>query len=494
MTTGADGNVAISRTGAELELAARVVELVRRTAGPGAEAEVMVRHNAEALTRFANSMIHQNVADAATTVRLRLHLDGRTAAGSTTITDAAGLSALVERTIAAARLTPPDAAWPGLTPPSPLHQSAGYHGSGERSGLDFGFDEATARATPAERAERVRDFVRAAGGLETAGYCRTIYTSAAFANSAGQAVEGRTVEAAMDGIARINGSDGVARQACGRLAGLDGAVLGARAAAKARAGERPVELPPGRYQVVFEPEAVADLLDNLSWFGFNGRAFAQKQSFAELGADQFDPSVTLVDDPLGSRGEPAPGLPFDVEGTPRESLVLVRDGVTKAVTHDRSSAAEAGAVSTGHASEDSRTWGPIATHLRLEASPAAAVEASPPDADPVGPTAESARPLVARMERGLLVTDLWYTRVLDQKALIVTGLTRNGVWLVEDGEVVAAVSNMRFTQSYPQALGPGMVLGIGSESVLLPDRWSGTRYAAPAVHLASWNVTGNASG
>jgi len=488
-----DRDATIGRTGAELDLAARVVELVRRVAGPAAEAEVMVRHNAEALTRFANSMIHQNVADAATTVRLRLHLDGRTAAGSTTVTDLGGLTALVERTIAAVRLSPPDATWPGLTPPSPLHRSAGYHGSGEHSGLDFGFDEATARATPAERAERVRDFVRAAGGLETAGYCRTVYTSAAFANTAGQAVEGRAVEAAMDGIARLNGSDGVARQAAGRLAGLDGAVLGARAAAKARAGERPVELPPGRYEVVFEPGAVADLLDNLSWFGFNGRAYAQRQSFAELGADQFDPSVTLVDEPLGSRDEPAPGLPFDVEGTPRESLVLVREGVTKAVTHDRGSAAEAGATSTGHASEGSRTWGPIATHLRLEASQAATVESVPP-ADPAGPTAESARPLVARMERGLLITDLWYTRVLDQKALVVTGLTRNGVWLVEDGEVVAAVSNMRFTQSYPQALAPGMVLGIGSESVLLPARWSGTRFAAPAVHLASWNITGNASG
>ena len=178
-------SIDIIRTGAELELAARVLALVRTLAGPGAEAEVMVQHDAEALTRFANSMIHQNVADATTTVGLRLHLDGRTAGGSTTITDPDGLTGLVERTVAAARLTPPDLAWPGLTRPAPLHHSAGYHGSGERSGLDFGFDEATARANPAERAERVRDFVRAAGGLETAGYCRTVYNSAAFANTAG---------------------------------------------------------------------------------------------------------------------------------------------------------------------------------------------------------------------------------------------------------------------------------------------------------------------
>jgi predicted Zn-dependent protease len=574
----------IARTGAELELAAQVVELLRRVAGPAAEAEVTVQHDAEALTRFANSMIHQNVAEAATTVRLRLHLDGRTASAATTLTDPDGLAALVERTVAAARMSPPDLRWPGLTPPTELHRSAGYHGSGARSGLDFGFDEATARANPAERAERVRDFVRAAEGLETAGYCRTTYSSAAFANTAGQAVEGRTAEAAMDGIARVEGSDGVARLASGRLADLDGAVLGARAAAKARAGRRPIELPPGRYEVILEPDAVADLLGNLAMFGFNGKAFAQRQSFAELGADQFDPSVTIVDEPLGSRADPAAGLPFDVEGTPRDWLVLVREGVTQAVTHDRSSAAEAGTVSTGHASESSRTWGPMACNMRLEASspppepadpgvpsadphttrrdgptphpsgpagstgstpgpggPTASPSGSPanlsgptadlsgptaspsrrtaspsgptasssssaasssrrtaglggPAADSGGPTAESARPMVARMERGLLITDFWYTRVLDQKALVVTGLTRNGVWLVEDGEVIAAVGNMRFTQSYPQALGPGLVLGIGSQSVLLPDRWSGVRFAAPALHLASWNLTGNASG
>jgi predicted Zn-dependent protease len=463
----------------ELTLAGRVVELVRRLAGPDALAEVTAFHLAAALTRFANSAIHQNVADATTTVRLRLHLDGRTAAGSTTVTDAAGLESLVERTISAARLSPPDVAYPGLTPPTPLHPGPG------------GFDEATARATPEDRAIRVRDFVRAAGGLETAGFCRTDYSAAAFANTAGQAVEGRAAEAAMDGIARLGGADGVARLAGGRLTDLDGATLGARAAAKARAAGQPIELPPGRYEVVLEPDAVADVLSNLSMFGFNGKAYAQRQSFAELGVEQFDPAVTIVDEPLGGPAEPAPTVPFDTEGTPRGALVLVRDGTTMAVAHDRCSAAEVGTVSTGHASPSSRTWGPTPMQLRMEASP---TPLSPPATAEIGPTTASARPLVAGLERGLLITDFWYTRVLDQKSLVVTGLTRNGVWLVEDGEVTAAVSNMRFTQSYPQALGPGAVLGVGTESVPLPDRWSGVRFGAPALRLASWNLTGNASG
>jgi predicted Zn-dependent protease len=281
----------------------------------------------------------------------------------------------------------------------------------------------------------------------------------------------------------------VARLMVDRLADLDGAALGAQAAAKARAGVQAIELPPGRYEVVLEPCAVADLLSNLAWFGFNGKAFAEGQSFAELGAAQFDPAVTLVDEPLGRAGEPAPGLPFDVEGTPRSALTLVRGGTTTAVTHDRRSAAEAGTASTGHASPSSRTWGPIATHLRLEPSERRA------DAEPgAGPVAESARPLVGGMSRGLLISDFWYTRVLDQKSLVITGLTRNGVWLVEGGEVTSAVSNVRFTQSYPRALGPGTVRAIGATAVPVPGRWPGVRETAPAVHLASWNVTGNASG
>ena len=460
-----------------LPLAAQVVELVRRQAGSAAQAEVVVYASAEALTRFANSAIHQNVAEDTTAVRLRLHADGRTAAGSTTLTDSAGLSSLVERTIAAARMSPPDPGWSGLAPPAPLTAATG------------GVDAATAEASPADRAGRVREFVRAAGGLETAGYCRTGSVSAAFANSAGQSVEGRFAEAAMDGIARTGGADGVARFVVGRLADLDGAALGAQAAAKARAGARAVELPPGQYEVVLEPCAVTDLLSNLAWFGFNGKAFAEGQSFARLGAAQFDPAVTIVDDPVGRDGEPAPGLPFDVEGTPRSAVTLVRGGTTAAVTHDRCSAAQVGTASTGHASPSSRTWGPIATHLQLEA---------PEDpADPTpgpGPIAASARPLLATVRRGLLISDFWYTRVLDQKSLVITGLTRNGVWLVEDGEVTGAVTNLRFTQSYPLALGPGAVRGIGSAAVALPNRWPGGRYTTPALHLASWNVTGNASG
>jgi predicted Zn-dependent protease len=463
------------------DLASQVLDFVKAATGGAAEAEVVVERQALALTRFANSYIHQNVADSTTRVRLRLHVDGRTAAGTTTVTDPGALRDLVDRTVSAARMCPPDNGWPGLTAP------AGALTAGT-------VDEAIVAATPADRAARVQAFVAAAGGLTTAGYCRTRYTRVAFANSAGQYVEGASTDVALDGIARTASSDGVARRAGSRLSDVDGSVLGARAAAKARAAVDPVELPPGRYEVVLEPTAVHDVLRCLAVYGFNGKAVGERRSFAVVGEQQMDPSVTLVDDPVFPG---AIGLPFDIEGTPKRRLEMVSGGVTKAVAHDRRTAAEAGTSSTGHAAADSHT-GPVPTSLRLSPStpsPSTPDGAAQPPTEVDGPAADSSvAALVAGVSRGVLVTDHWYTRVLDPRTLVMTGLTRNGVWLIEDGQIVRPVRNMRFTQSYPQAMAPGAVLGIGEHAVPMPASYEDSSFVAPALRLASWNFTGGASG
>jgi predicted Zn-dependent protease len=435
------------------DLCGLVLDLVATATDGVAEAEVTVASGTLSLTRFANSFIHQNVADAADRVRLRLHVDGRTAGSSTTVATPEGLRALVDRTLTAARLRPEDHGWPGLTPPTPP-TGEGHH------------DPATATASPAERAAIVREFVGAAGGLEAAGFCQTVDEAVAYANSAGHALSTRSTSAIADGIARTGSSDGVARTASVRLAELDGAALGARAAAKARAAADSGDLAPGRYAVVLEPSAVADLLAFQSMYGFNARAVAEGRSFVALGEQQFDPAITLTDDPLRPG---AIGAPFDAEGTPRSPLALIRDGVTSGITHDRRTARQLGVESTGHAIPGGERSGAVAEHLWLRP----------------GSTAD----LVAGVERGLLVTDLWYTRVLDPRTLVVTGLTRNGVWLVEDGKVVRAVRNLRFTQSYLDALAPGAVCGVGAEAEWVPRTWSTGATLTPGLHLASWNFT-----
>ena len=454
-------------------VATRALDLARAELGPAAEIEVLAEREQAALTRFANSYIHQNVADESARVTLRVHHDGRTAAANTSRIDDDGLRALATRVAAAARMLPADRFWPGLAPPSPPA------GRGP-------VDRATAEATPAERAERVKAFVTAADGLAAAGYCGTTHVESAFANSAGQHLTGAYTEASFDGVARATAgstpADGVSRFASSRLGDIDGAALGALAAGKARGSVDAAYLPPGEYEVVLEPEAVADLLGALALYCFNGKAFVEHQSYAKPGEAQFDPVLSIVDDPS------AAGLPFDTEGTPKRPLDLVRGGVTTALTHSRRTAAEAGAESTGHASLGSDTWGPFATHLTIDTPSGAAPDGAQ------SPAADVAA-MVKDVQRGLLVTDIWYTRVLDPRPLIMTGLTRNGVWLIEKGEVAGPVRNLRFTQAYPQALGPGRVLGIGRCAVTQPTHGFGYQsYRAPALRLAAWRFTGGAEG
>ncbi|BEP15730.1 TldD/PmbA family protein [Acidothermaceae bacterium B102] len=441
----------------ELDVADRVVAMC------DGSAEVTVRTGQHALTRFANSFIHQNVAESVASVSLRLSYDGRTANASMTYDPSAAdlddsLRTLVARTAEAARLRPVDPEWPGLAQPAPTTFAGSY-------------DRRTAEASPGDRAALVRDFVEAAGDLETAGFCETVGSVVAFANSAGQRVTGETSHATLDGVARTAGADASARRTASSLADLDGVVLGRRAATRALAAVGASDVEPGHYEVVLEPSCVADLVFFVAWQGFNARAVAEGRSFVALGEQQFDRSIQLWDDAADRR---TVSLPFDDEGTPKQRLDLVRDGVSVGLAEDLRTAKAGGTTSTGHGIEGGESEGALACNLLL------------------GTGSHDTDELVSHMERGLLVTDFWYTRILDPRTLVVTGLTRNGVFLVENGKVVRPVANLRFTQSYVDAIGPDRVLGIGSVPEM--HRQYMASYSVPALRLASWNFTGGAKG
>ena len=438
-----------------------VCERVLSRVGSDADAEVTVTTGTDSLTRFATSFIHQNVTDAAQRVHLRVALDGRVAESIGNQTDDEALARLVHSALDAARLRPVDPGWPGVAPPSPAATVEHW-------------DAATAQAEPRERAERVGAFVSAGQGLDTAGFCSTNGEAVAFANSAGQHLSGRASVASLDGIARTATSDGSGRAASVRLADLDGSVVGAEATRRARDSADAGDLEPGRYEVVLEPACVVNVLTFLATYGFNGRAVEEGRSFARIGEAQFDRSIRLADD----YGHPmAVGIGFDAEGTPKGRVDLVRGGVTSGLTHNRRTAKALGAESTGNAVAGAGTWGALPANLVLE------------------PGASSREDLIGAVERGLLVTDFWYTRILDPRTQVVTGLTRNGVWLIENGRMVRPITNMRFTQSFLEALGPDQVRGIGSDLTLVGGATFGLgAYVVPSLHLASWNFTGGAKG
>ena len=437
----------------EMSLCEQVLELV----GDRAEALVRSSGGQSSLTRFANSCIHQNVSEDTRNVSLQVTIEeGRTASADTNRTDRDGLNELVERALGAAALRPEDPEWPGLA------ESAPARGTGQ-------WDDATAGASPRARAEAVNAFVSAGEGLEAAGFCSTSWVEVALANSAGQQLVGRSTSASISGIHRAAGEDGKAdasaEDSSSRVADLDAGAAGQRAATRARAGTKAEDIDPGQYEVVLEPDCVADMVQFLS-FGFSGKAHAEGTSFAHPGEAQFDPAFSMWDDAADPRSV---GVPFDAEGTPSAYLDLVKDGVTGGLAHDRRSAALAGVQSTGHAT-GSAAFGAFPRNVI------------------VGGGDRSVDDLVASVERGLLVCGFWYTRILDPKTQVVTGLTRNGLFRIDDGKVGAALRNLRFTQSYAAALGPGRVLGVGKDGRRVNNYW------VPSLRLSGWNFTGGAKG
>ena len=440
-----------------VEICHRVVELV----GERGEAQVTARRGRPALTRFANSFIHQNVGGEGISVSLKVAAAGRVASGSTTKVDDDGLVALVESTLAAAALRPEDPDWPGLAPPAPV-PDVGHH------------DPDTEAASPGVRAAKVAEFVAAGGGLRAAGYCDTDGGTTAFANSAGQSAEGRSSRATIDGIHQTDDSAGSAHQSSWRLADIAAAAAGMVAADRARRSASPVDLEPGEYEVVLEPECVATLVEFLAFYGFNAKQVIEGQSGIRLGEDQFDPAVSIWDDVTDAAGI---GVGFDADGTPKRRLDLVSAGTSTGLAHDRRTARRLGTESTGHALDGSDVWGPITTNLFL------------------GPGDQSMEDLLAGVRRGLLVSTFNYCRILDPKTQVVTGLTRNGTFLVEDGKVGPGVRNLRFTQSFLDALAPGNVLGVGSQARYADSEFFGTGVVhVPPLRLGAFRFTGGARG
>ncbi len=301
-----------------------------------AEAEITVGEGRSALTRFANSFIHQNVAEDEQWARLKVVVDGRAATGSTNRLDHDSLVRLVDDTLESARLRPVDPDWPGLTPPTAWLTLE-----------DDRYDPKTDKAEPEARAQVVKDFVDAGSSgpsgvgddpLRAAGYCATKGWNLYFANNAQHRAGGRASMAAVDAIHRTPTSDARGWQFAPSIADLDGAVAGRLAAERARAAANPVDLEPGRYEVVLEPACVADMMDFLAE-GFNAKTYSEGRSWVKPKAALLDESIDIWDDVNDPRSI---GVSFDAEGTPKAQRMLVREGVCRNLVHDRRTAKRAG--------------------------------------------------------------------------------------------------------------------------------------------------------
>ncbi len=437
-----------------LSLAEAVLRLAE--AEGATEAEVMLAGGEEALTRFANSEIHQNVAESDVRVNLRFVRGKRIGVASSGRTDGESLRRLAATAgrIAAVAEETPD--WAGL----PVARSA--------EPVAGAFAASTAVASPGLRAGGVRAVIDAAdrAGVVAFGSYSTGVESVAIATTTGiRAVEARTSARLLAVTMGPDDGTGYAEAAAVDVGRIDAAAVGREAAAKGRRSARPVDLPPGDYPVVLEEYAVTDLLDNLGFTGFSALAVEEGRSFFEPGKRIGSDLVTLVDDARDPAGMPAS---FDYEGVPTRRVVMVEAGVCREIVHDAATAARAGVASTGHGLPAPNPWGPCPIHAAMAA----------------GTTPRAA--LVAGLPDGLLVTRFHYTNVVHPKLAVVTGTTRDGTFLVRDGEVVAPVRNLRFTQSYLDAL--AAVEAVSSERRLLRGELGAV--LVPAVRIGAWRFTG----
>lgn len=437
-----------------------MLEKVLDRVGNGVEAEIRLVTGVESLTRFANSFIHQNVSEEISLMSLRVALDGRVASASGTVTDEETLERLVATAIDAAQRQPIDPEWPGVK--NPAITPAIEH-----------WDADTAQAAPEDRARKVKEFVDAGPSMKAAGYCSTSAAEVFFVNTNGHFAAGRATTAILDGIHQTGHSAGSGHQTSRDLAGIDAMAVGALAAQRAVDSVDTYDVKPGDYEVVLSQECVATIAIFLGAYGFNAKVYNEGMSFVELGTQQFDEAFTMADDALDDRGLE---VPFDVEGTSRRRVDLVTGGVTRGLTYDRRTAAKAGLESTGNAVPGGDGFGPMATQVFIDQGERTVDE------------------MIADVERGLYVATFNYCRVLDPKSLAVTGLTRNGTFMIENGKISGAVNGLRFTQSFVDALGPERILGLGNDA-----RWADSEFGpalmhAPSMHLASWHFTGGTDG
>jgi predicted Zn-dependent protease len=420
------------------------------------EAEALVSDERAQLTRFANSEIHQNVAETNSTINLRVAIGRRVGVASSNRLDREGLRALAETAAAIARNSAELEDWGGLPEPTPVTE------------LPAGWSDATAAATPEQRAEGVRAVIAAAdaAGVRAFGSFSTGSEGLAVANSHGVAAEQRRTSSQLLTVSMgPDGGNGYAEGASVDVGDIDASAVGRDAAEKARTSANPVAVDPGDWTVVLEEPAVVDILSSLAYMGFSALAVQEERSFAEPGKVIGSELVTIVDDATEPGAMP---MAFDYEGVAKQRVVLVERGVCRDVVYDAQTGARGGHPSTGHGLPAPNSYGPFP--LNMVMSP--------------GTTSRDA--LVGEMERGLLVTRFHYTNPVHPKLAIVTGMTRDGTFLVEGGRIVGPVRNLRFTQSYLAALAG--TVAVGRERRTLKGDFGGV--LVPAVRIEGWTFTG----
>ncbi len=388
------------------------------------QTEVMFFGDTNALTRFANNYIHQNVAEINTQVNIRLVMGKKIGVASTNDLSDAGLKKAVEHATTITRFQLENADFKSL----PARKEAGQSAQGK------GYVEATAAATPEMRAAGAGVICRLAAesGLTAAGAFSTSAQELAVANSLGVFGYDTFTTSNLLTVVMSENSSGYADCASKDVQEIDAEAAGREAVGKAARSKDPVAIEPGDYTVILEEYAMADLLEWLNLTGgFSALALQEERSFLKKGEQITGGNITIYDDGNDQRGLP---VGIDFEGVAKRRVDLISNGVAGEPVYDTYTAGkEEGKHSTGHALPAPNTYGPIPINLIMEGGDTPKQE------------------LIKGVERGVWVTRFHYLSVVHPLLTILTGMTRDGTFLIENGEITRPIKNLRFTQNILEA-------------------------------------------
>jgi predicted Zn-dependent protease len=425
------------------------------------ETEVALTVTTEALTRFAHNAIHQNVVETDAELEVRAAFGKRVGRATTNDLTPLGLERVVATACELAQHLPENPEWPGLTDPaeviSPTPPAA--------------YDPEAAEMSPARRAQAVAEIcraARAAGRLASGALGATTHETALlntrglWAYAPGTQADFMLVVESPD-----DGPSAYAEATGWRWAQINTEALTQEALTRSATKSAPRPIPSGDYAVVLDPYAVVVLLEALAGAGLGALAVQEERSWMNhhFGQPLLAPALTIVDDASDPAGVPQA---FDCEGMPKQRVTLVADGVPRSAVYDRWTASrEAGRRSTGHAQPwaDEDWDGPLPENLILT------------------PGRDTVEDLICKTERGLYITRFWYVNVTTPHDCGLTGTTRDGVWMIERGELAYPVPNLRFDQALVPALRG--ITGLGRDLRTLAGFFGGV-HRVPAMALESF--------
>jgi PmbA protein len=425
----------------------------------GQEAEVLLFTEDLAQTRFTKNNLEPETTETNTNLILQIYTG--THAGAATIhrLNAEALGLAVARARSNAETTPQDPNFPGLPEAT------------EYTSVET-FDPATANYPAEKRRTAIAELCKLAKGesLDLSGTFTTGSGEVCVANSHGLLAYTTSTNADFEGVAEVEDSTGYAHASAWHAADLDIHSLGVEALEKAKQGRDPHPVDEGVYDVVVGPYVTEELLLMLNYHGMGASEVAAGRSWMNslIGKRALNKQVTIWDDALDQSGLP---MPFDFEGTPKQRVSIVQNGVVNGPVYDRTTAARLGKISTGHAMPPTfRKTGPLATNLFMAEGEASVEE------------------MIQATEKGLYISRFWYTHLVKPNGCLVNGLTRDGAFMIEDGQIRYPVRNLCFTQSYVEAL--KNVEMVGKETRLLGSTLGGISVRVPALKISKFNFIG----